>query len=166
MWAPGRWLYARSSRELLAPLRESPISPFSPEQLGEVAELVPGPQQVGRFDLLARAQLRHWAPTAGLRVGDELALITDTGYDPEAIPFARRVGALLHEAWSASAEPQAPECDATGRDAALVATGAEARRLTLIHLNPLMRDHAAVLADARTIRPDAELGCDGQKLRL
>jgi ribonuclease BN (tRNA processing enzyme) len=166
VWAPGRWLYARSSDELLAPLRESPISPFSLEELGEIAELEPGPQQIGLFSLLARAQLRHWAPTAGLRVGDELALITDTGYDPEAIPFARGVSELLHEGWSASAAPQAPECDATGRDAALVATGAAARRLTLIHLNPLISDHAAVLADARTIRPDAELGCDGQELRL
>lgn len=166
VWAPGRWLYRRSSAELLAPLRESPISPFSLAELGEIAELEPGRQQIGRFTVLARAQLNHWAPTAGLRVGDELALITDTGYDPEGIPFARGVSELLHEAWSDAAAPRAPEYDATGRDAALVAAGAAARRLTLIHLNPLISDHATILADARAIRADADLGRDRQTLRL
>jgi ribonuclease BN (tRNA processing enzyme) len=166
VWAPGRWLYGRSSAELLAPLRDSPISPFSPAELGEIVELEPGRQQIGRFTVAARAQLRHWAPTAGLRVGDALALVTDTGYDPEGIPFAHGVGELLHEAWSAAAAPRAPEHDATGRDAALVAAGAAAQRLTLIHLNPLIADHTAILADARAIRADAELGRDRQALRL
>ena len=99
IWAPGRLLYGRAAEEILAPLRSSPLSAFTPDELGPVREL--GERQViGGFDVAARVQSRHWDPTAGLRVGDFLALVTDTAYDPGSGPFARGVAHLLHEAWS------------------------------------------------------------------
>jgi ribonuclease BN (tRNA processing enzyme) len=161
VWAPGRWLYGSASEELLGPLRRPPLSAFDAAELGEVRELAAGPQQIGAFTVTARAQLQHWSPTAGLRVGDELALITDTAYDPGGAELARGVGQLLHEAWSPSADARSAEGDATGRDAGLIAAAAGAGRLTLIHLNPLLADHEAVLADARSVVPDAQLGEDG-----
>lgn len=164
LWAPGRWLYGRASEELLAPLRQPPISAFSAAQLGDVYELRDGAQTIGGFPVTARAQLRHWAPTAGLRVGDDLALITDTAYDAGGVELARGVRHLLHEAWSPSAEPRSADGDATGRDAGRIAVAAAAGQLTLVHLDPLRAEHAAVLADARAVFAGARLGEDGQVL--
>jgi ribonuclease BN (tRNA processing enzyme) len=155
LWAPGAWLYGRSSTELLGPLRSAPLSPF--EAVEPVHELHAGEQRIGMFDVTARAQPRHWAPTAGLRIGDALALITDTAFDPGSIELARGVGHLLHEAWSTTGD----EGDASASEAARVARAANARRLTLIHLHP-MADEAALLVAA----PGAELGQDGVELAL
>jgi ribonuclease BN (tRNA processing enzyme) len=164
VWAPGRWLYGSSSDELLGPLRRPPLSAFAPEELGVVRELEAGAQQIGGFTVTARAQLRHWAPTAGVRVEDELTLMTDTAYDPDGVALAEGVRHLLHEAWSASADPRSAEGDATGRDAGRIAADANAGQLTLLHLSPLIADHGAVLADARAVRPDAQLAEDGDVL--
>ena len=87
-------------------------------------ELAPGAQAVGRFAVTARAQPLHWAPTAGIRVGDEVALVTDTAYDADSAEFARGVTHLLHEAWSSSANPVAQAGDATAAEAGLVARAA------------------------------------------
>ncbi len=166
VWAPGAWLYETPSAELLAPLVRAPLSPFEPEELGEVRELEPGPQEIGAFGLTTRAQPLHWAPTTGLRVGDELALVTDTAYDPGSADLARGVAHLLHEAWSTSDEPVAAEGDATAAEAGRVARDAGARRLTLVHVNPRWPDTDALLADARSLMPEAELGRDGTALAL
>jgi ribonuclease BN (tRNA processing enzyme) len=161
VWAPGRWLYGSPSEELLGPLRRAPISAFEAAALGQVGELTEGIQQIGAFSVTARAQLGHWAPTAGLRIDDDVALITDTAYDAGGVSLARGVRHLLHEAWSSSAAPRSADGDATGRDAGRIAAGAEAGQLTLIHLNPQLADHSAVLEDARAIVPAAQLGTDG-----
>jgi ribonuclease BN (tRNA processing enzyme) len=166
VWAPGRWLYGSSSAELLDPLRRAPLSPFEPAELGEVRELVAGAQSIGRFELAARAQPRHWAPTAGLRVADALALVTDTAYDPESAGFARGVVHLLHEAWSTSDEPVASDGDATAAEAGQVAREAGVRHLTLVHLDPRALDEAALVADARRAFPDAQIGRDLAPLAL
>jgi ribonuclease BN (tRNA processing enzyme) len=166
VWAPGAWLYGTPSTELLAPLLRAPISPFEPTEVGEVRELEEGAQTIGVFGLTTRAQPLHWAPTAGLRVGDELALVTDTAYDPGSADLARDVAHLLHEAWSTSDEPVAVEGDATAAEAGRVAKDAGAGRLTLIHVNPRWPDTDALLADARRLMPDAELGRDGAELSL
>jgi ribonuclease BN (tRNA processing enzyme) len=165
IWAPGRWLYGESSATLLEPLRRAPISPSSPKELGEVRELGPGDQKIGPFGVTARAQPRHWAPTAGLRVGDALGLVTDTAYDPGSAVLAHGVTHLLHEAWSTSTEPVATEGDATAEEAGRVADEARARHLTLVHLNPLA-DESALLADARRRAPEAGLGRDSTEIAL
>lgn len=155
IWAPGDWLYGQSSTKLLEPLRTPPLSPF--EALEPVHELRAGEQRIGPFAVTARAQSRHWAPTAGLRIGDALALITDTAFDPGSIELARGVGHLLHEAWSIAGD----EGDASASEAARVAREAGAGRLTLVHLDP-RADELALLAEA----PGAELGQDGVELAL
>lgn len=166
IWAPGLWLYGQRSEELLAPLRSAPISSSEPSDLGGVRELQPGAQSIGGFQIHAREQRAHWAPTAGLRVGDELALITDTAYDPESVVFARDVTHLLHEAWSCSANPVAESGDATAAQAGQVAEEAGAHHLTLMHINPLLRSEEELLADARAFAPRAQLGHDCASLRL
>ena len=79
--------------------------------------------------------------------------MTDTAYDPGSIDLARNVAHLLHEAWSTSDRPVASEGDATAAEAGLVAQGADARRLTLVHLNPRIEDEDELLADARRHAP-------------
>ena len=46
----------------------------------------------------------------------------------------------------------------------MVAAAAEIELLTLIHLNPLLGDHRAVLDDARVVAPNTRLGEDAQVL--
>jgi ribonuclease BN (tRNA processing enzyme) len=145
IWAPGAWLYGRPSAEIL-----DPYSPFEKT----IRELEPR-QRIGAFDVRARAQPRHWHPTAGLRVGDRLALITDTAYDAGSAPFARGVDHLLHEAWG----PVGDEGDASAAEAAQVARDAGARRLTLVHMAP-DADESALQAQA----PAASLGRDRAEL--
>ena len=142
IWAPGAWLYGRPSEEILGP-----FVPFE-KLFAELGES----QTLGPFRLRARAQPLHAHPTAGLRVGDRLALITDTAYDPGSAPFARGVDHLLHEAWGT-------EGDGSAAEAAQVAADAGARRLTLIHMAP-DADEAALLAQA----PGATIGRDGAAL--
>ena len=166
VWAPGAWLYATPSADLLGPLRRAPISPFEAGELGEVRELEAGAQAIGAFGLTTRAQPRHWAPTAGLRIEDALALVTDTAYNPGSADLGRGVAHLLHEAWSTSENPVASEGDATAAEAAQVARDAGARRLTLVHVNPRVPDEEALLADARRLVPAAVLGRDATELEL
>jgi ribonuclease BN (tRNA processing enzyme) len=161
VWGPGGWLYGEGSRELLAPILEPPISPFGPDELPAVRELEEGTQAIGGFALRTRAQPRHWAPTAGIRIADALAVVTDTGYDEGTAELAAGVDHLLHEAWSSSAEPRGADRDATGADAGRAAAEAGARELTLIHLDPRLDDHGPVLLDARRAFPAARLGRDG-----
>ena len=117
IWAPGRWLYGQASAELLAPLRTAPISPSDASELGEVRELGPGAQAVGRF----RGDGARAAAALGADRRDprrrRLALITDTAYDPQSADFARDVTHLLHEAWSSSANPVAQAGDSTAAEA-------------------------------------------------
>jgi ribonuclease BN (tRNA processing enzyme) len=164
VWGPGAWLYGRESGELLAPLLEPPFSPFAADELPEVRELEEGKQLVGAFEVQTRVQPRHWAPTTGIRIGDALTVVTDTAYDDGTAELAAGVGHLLHEAWSSSAAPVAADNDATGADAGRAAAEAGARELTLIHLNPRLRDHEPILLDARRTFPAARLGRDGLEL--
>jgi ribonuclease BN (tRNA processing enzyme) len=145
---------------ILEPLRRPPIAPTDVTGTYAVNELRAGDQQVGPFAVRASAQLRHWTPSAGLRIGDELALVTDTPYERSSARLANGVRHLLHEAWSSSRAPIYSNRDATAADAAQVAQEAGATALTLIHLNPALPDLSILLDDARTKFERVELGED------
>jgi ribonuclease BN (tRNA processing enzyme) len=163
LWAPGAWLYGTPSAEILGPLLRPPISPNDLSGW-PVQELREGLQSLSGFDLRASAQPHHWAPSAGLRVDDELAYVTDTPYESSSVELAGRVRHLLHEAWSASAAPEAAERDATAADAGRVARHAEVESLTLIHLNPGIDDHGPLADDARSLFAAVTVGEDGMEL--
>ena len=126
IWAPGAWLYGREASPILEPLRRPPIAPTDRTHV-PVRELRDGDQEIGGFRIRASEQPNHGSPSAGLRIEDDLALITDTPYEPSSSRLANGVSRLLHEAWSASTQPIYPEHDATGADAARVADEAGAR---------------------------------------
>jgi ribonuclease BN (tRNA processing enzyme) len=159
IWAPGAWLYGTDSADILAPLRRPPIAPTDVTSIYAVNELQAGEQQIGGFTVRASAQPRHWTPSAGLRVGDALALVTDTPYERSSALLAEGVEHLLHEAWSSSRAPIDADRDATAADAARVAREGGAAALTLIHLNPALADLTVLLDDATEFEP-AALGED------
>jgi ribonuclease Z len=160
IWAPGRWLYGTSSAAILEPLRRPPVAPDDVTAVYPVQELEAGEQSIGGFVVRASPQPRHWAPTAGLRVGDELALITDTAYEPASAALAAEVPHLLHEAWSTSSAPRYPDKDSTAADAGRVAREAGVGRLTLIHIDPQLPDPSILLADAAGVFDRVDLGVD------
>jgi ribonuclease BN (tRNA processing enzyme) len=160
VWAPGAWLYGTQSESILEPLRRPPIAPDDVTAAYAVNELREGDQQIGALAVRASAQLRHWTPSVGLRIGDDLALVTDTPYERSSGLLAEGVRHLLHEAWSSSRAPIYPERDATAADAAQVAREAGVEELTLIHLNPALPDLSVVLEDARSTFQAVALGED------
>jgi ribonuclease BN (tRNA processing enzyme) len=160
IWAPGAWLYGMPSAAILEPLRRPPIAPDDVTAVYPVTELEAGPQSVGGFVVRASEQPRHWAPSAGLRVGDELALVTDTPYEPTSVELAEGVVHLLHEAWSTSRAPRYPDKDATAADAAQAAREAEVGQLTLIHIDPELPDASVLLEDAAEAFDRVRLGVD------
>ncbi len=164
IWAPGAWLYGAKSASLVMPVRVPPISPTDVSMHFPIQELRAGDQTIGGFDVHAVAQPRHWAPSAGLRVDDVLALVTDTPYESTSAVLAHGVAHLLHEAWSSSEAPQYADYDATAADAALVARQAKVGQLTLVHLNPALRSHAPLLADALRFFDRTRLGEDNAVL--
>jgi ribonuclease BN (tRNA processing enzyme) len=123
-----------------------------------------GEQSIAGLRVRASPQPRHWAPTAGLRIEDAIALITDTPYEPTSADLAADVEHLLHEAWSSSAAPMYPEHDATAADAAQVAAEAGATTLTLIHINPRLPDPSILLDDARATFDDVDIAEDEMRL--
>jgi ribonuclease BN (tRNA processing enzyme) len=159
IWAPGAWLYGRASADIVAPLRQPPISPNDVSRL-PVNELVEGTQSIGGFEVRAGAQPRHWAPSVGLRVDDELAYVTDTPYESSSADLSRGVRHLLHEAWSSSRAPNSPDKDATAADAARVASEAGVGDLTLVHLDPRLDDLSGLVDDARATFDRVAIGED------
>jgi ribonuclease BN (tRNA processing enzyme) len=164
IWGPGEAVFGRSSevflRGLLGP-------PFSDADFGlaarEVRELAVGEQAIGPFRIAARRQEGHSTPTLALRFGDLLTYCTDTPYDAGNAEFAAGSRVLMHEAWYTEDERREDEIHSSGRDAGLVARDAGVERLVLIHLHPL-GGHEAILAEAQSEFPAAELGFDGLEL--
>ena len=159
IWAPGAWLYGTASADVLASLRRPPISPNDVSD-APVNELREGTQSIGGFVVRAGAQPRHWEPSVGLRVDDQLAYITDTPYESSSVELARGVRHLLHEAWSISSAPKSADKDATAADAARVARKADVGDLTLIHLNRNVEDFAGFLQDAQVTFDRVAIGED------
>jgi ribonuclease BN (tRNA processing enzyme) len=164
VWAPGKWLYDKTSADILEPLRRPPIAPNDITNTYPIDELTLGSQLIGGFEVRANPQPRHWAPSVGLRIDDELAFVTDTPYEASSSDLADGVVHLLHEAWSSSRAPICPDRDATAADAARVAREARATNLTLIHLNPTLDDLAVLRDDATEHFERVALGEDEMAL--
>jgi ribonuclease BN (tRNA processing enzyme) len=164
VWAPGKWLYDKTSADILEPLRRPPIAPNDITNTYPIDELTLGSQLIGGFEVRANPQPRHWAPSVGLRIDDELAFVTDTPYEASSSDLADGVVDLLHEAWSSSRAPICPDRDATAADAARVAREARATNLTLIHLNPTLDDLAVLRDDATEHFERVALGEDEMAL--
>jgi len=88
-----------------------------------------------------------------------LTYCTDTAPDPGNIGFAAGTQALLHDAWYAQATSDDGNHSAGG-DAGRIAREAGAKRLVLIHINPLQESDEALAESAHREFAGAEVGVD------
>lgn len=158
--APGRWLYGPTSADILARLIGPPFFALPlAEMVADVVEIDEHGASIGSFQMSARAQRRHDAPTAALRFDDVLAYCTDTAYDEENAIFARGCRTLAHEAWRTEGSGAAEATHSSARDAARVAADAGVERLVLTHIRPGC-DVDALVAEASGVFPETVPGVD------
>ena len=131
-----------SGPEALALLIAPPLFPVRLEGWPMPVEIVPyaGPEfAVGSFRIAVRGQ-RHPGGSAGLRLGDELAYVTDTVADPATAAFVRGVGLLMHEVWLTDEEAAREGAARLGHSAAGEVAGIARRarvgRLVPVHHHP------------------------------
>jgi ribonuclease BN (tRNA processing enzyme) len=164
LWGGGEALEGIPTRELVARLLGSPFAPSSFVGLfADVHELREGDQDVGPFRVRARQQLLHSNPTLALRIGDELAVCTDTSYDEANVDFVRGVRVLLHDAFESGDTAEQVGHSAAG-EAARIASGAGVERLVLIHVNPGQAPDEDLAAFARPHFARTDVGSDGFEL--
>ena len=123
---------------------------------------LPGDGQLRHFPL------KHPGGSIGFRLdwpGHSLAYVTDTTATPEAdyVAHIRDVDLLVHECYFGDDDSE--QADLTGHSCltpvAEVAAKANAKRLVLVHINPLLTDDAEVDLDrARAIFRATEIGTD------
>jgi len=160
IWAPGRWLYGRSSEAILRTLLDPPL--FAADLAAfvtEVVEIGEGGARIGSLALDVRPQQLHTQPTMGLRVGDAFAYCTDTAADPETAGFAAGVRTLYHEAWHAADDTDDRTHTAAGQ-AGRLAAEAGVGELVLIHVNPQLADDQDLVAPAQAAFPASVAGED------
>lgn len=119
--------------------------PFFPVPLAswphpvEVRPVAVSELEIGGFRLRFRRQ-PHPGGSVGIRVGDELAYLTDTAFEPESASFAEGVKLLLHEAWALEADADPGSLDRSGHTSAAgagrIAEAARVDRLALVHHPP------------------------------
>jgi ribonuclease BN (tRNA processing enzyme) len=154
VWGPGKLLYGRSTRELLATVTHEPFHPvpFEDQEI-DVRDLSGAPFELAGVEIATRRQDRHSAPTLGLRFGDALAWITDTAFDPDSARFAAGCRLLAHEAWCTTGRPRNIDIHSSAAQAAEVAMRSEAGSLLLIHLPPFEHDLDVLVSEARAVVP-------------
>jgi ribonuclease BN (tRNA processing enzyme) len=152
--------------------------PFFPLGIDEihrdvkVETLSMGTALIEGLPVTARGQ-QHPGGSVGFRVGDDLAFMTDTRFDPGAVEWARGVKVLLHDSWTvADGSAHHALADLSGhssaRDAAWLARAAGVGELMLFHLPPFREQdyYDAMLEEAREIFPLTNLAFDGLEKRL
>jgi ribonuclease BN (tRNA processing enzyme) len=167
IWGPGATLYGTPTEQVLASLFKEPFHPVSLEdQRIRVRDLPAGEIELQGVRIETRRQDRHSAPSLGLRFGDQLGWITDTGYDPDSARFAQGCQMLAHESWYTAADPHSPEIHSSAAEAAEVAAAAGSERLLLIHLPPFAASVAHLVLEASAAAPSALTAADGSDVSL
>lgn len=161
--------------EVLDILIAPPFFPIRFPDWPQPVEVLPyaGPQlEIGPFRLRARRQ-QHPGGSAGLRLGDQLAYVTDTVADPATAEFAEGVDTLLHEVWLTAAEAEQERAGRTGHsdasEVAHLARQAQCRRLIPVHHHPRRTDaDLEALAHDLAVRSglDVRLPIEGAALDL
>lgn len=160
---PGAWLYATPTEEILNVLIGPPYQPYRlRDRSFRVGEIGPQETEIAGKAVHVRAQFRHSAPSVGLRIGDDLAYITDTAYDAGSEQFASGVRVLLHEAF-ADADGDDGATHSSPAEAARVAAAAGVGQLHLVHVAPHANEDE-LLRDARREFASVRVGQDDERL--
>lgn len=161
------------------PIFPIPLNKFPMETT--VQDLKEGTTRIAGLDVHVQRQ-EHSDPTIGIRIGDELCYITDTGCRQKTIPFVREVKVMLHECWvdredQHAMEKQGHTVPEPGKvlkmhshsdGVAEIARDADVGRLGLIHLNPrYSEDRCRRMArECAEIFPRTLLVEDGQMITI
>ena len=165
----------RGEEEKLAAIREHlfaellfPVAPpFEMKALGSQEQLPDGAR-------LTHFPLKHPGMSVGYRIDwpdRSMAYVTDTvaAADADYVDKIRGVDLLIHECYFG--DEMAEQAELTGHSCltpvAEVARAAEARRLVLVHINPLLEDDSQLdLPAARKICANVEVGYDGMEIDI
>jgi ribonuclease BN (tRNA processing enzyme) len=137
-------------------------------------EALSGPEPLAGGGTLQYFPLDHPGGSVGYRLdwpGHSLAYVTDTTATPDAayLEHIRGVDLLIHECYFPDSlhEVAVKTGHSTTTCVAEVARRADAKRLVLVHMNPLDEsDDPIGIATARKIFPLTELGEDGAMLEF
>lgn len=113
IYAPGRPLVEAAPEEALNGLLRPPLFPLMLQEFPTPVEVVPVTReslQTGTWSIRLRAQT-HAGGSAAIRIGDEIAYVTDTIVDEATSTFARGVKLLLHEVFLTDAEAENGDAD-------------------------------------------------------
>jgi ribonuclease BN (tRNA processing enzyme) len=159
IWGAGQLLGGVSTRSLLERLLGEPFSSAPFAETASAVREIKDEVDIGPFSIRTRVQALHATPTLALRIGDVLTYCTDTAPDPGNIGFAAGSQVLLHDAWYAQATSDDGNHSAGG-DAGRIAREAGAKRLVLIHINPLQESDETLAESAHREFAGAEVGVD------
>ena len=159
IWGAGQLLGGVSTRSLLERLLGDPFFSAPLAEAASVVREIKDEVDIGPFSIRTRVQKLHAVPTLALRIGDVLTYCTDTAPDPGNASFAAGSQVLLHDAWYAQ-ETSDDGNHSAGGDAGRIAREAGAKRLVLIHINPLQESDEPLAESARHEFEDAEVGVD------
>lgn len=141
--------------EAIEKLLQPPLFPLTIDRWAMPTELRPygaGGPAIDGLAVRVRAQ-RHPGGSVGVRIGDELAYVTDTVMDPATVDFARGVKLLLHEVWLSEEEAALEDAATSGHsDAGAVADLARQAgvgRLWVVHHHPRRSPEAVAAMAAR-----------------
>jgi len=176
VYAPDESVTGVDPNDALSGLIRPPYNPRPWRELPgvEVRTLREGVSRVAGHRVAVRAQT-HSDVSVAYRFDDALVVATDTTPDSATADFAAGADVLLHEAWyvgdpSRSDIPAALRAGlATHSEALAVARlAATARRLVLVHLNPLLDEAAyeTMAAAAREVFAPTAVYPDGTVLEL
>jgi ribonuclease BN (tRNA processing enzyme) len=161
---PGSLSYGRPTRSIVEnQLLAFPLQTASPLASARWAELGPDPLSFAGQEVATWEQTRHTLPSAGFRIGDQLAYCTDTEFDPETIRRVADVTTLLHEAWG---PVDAERGHTSGEEAGTIAARAGVPRLVLTHSHPLTEVAERTVAAAQARFADTVCATDGTVLQL
>jgi ribonuclease BN (tRNA processing enzyme) len=96
VYGPGKWLYRRSTKDILGMLIGPPFAIKLETVTSEVGEIDEVGLELGSFEIATRIQRHHSDPTLALRVDGLVTYCTDTSYDAGNIAFAEGSRVLIH----------------------------------------------------------------------
>lgn len=142
IFAPAPPLVEGDAETAFGKLLGPPLFGATVDELSESVEVIPVTREtleVGSMRLTLRRQA-HSGGSVGMRIGNDLAYLTDTVADDQGADFARGVRLLIHELWLTEAEAaQTPAASMGHSDVAGVgrlAAAAEVEKLMFVHHHP------------------------------
>jgi ribonuclease BN (tRNA processing enzyme) len=157
IFAPAPPLVQGDPETAFGKLLGPPLFGATVEELSESVEIVPVTEEeleVGHLRFRLRRQA-HPGGSVGMRIGDDLAYLTDTVIDEQAAELARGVRLLIHELWLTESEAaQTPAATMGHSDVAGVgrlAAAASVEKLMFVHHHP-KRSRSEVEAIADSLR--------------